>query len=470
MASGITKTDVDGAGAVPTDLTLGTGPRDQTENIIATNLPSVRPTIREVSSYGNSLISSQYKQNPIPGGGTVTGETGSSTDFKNDDSLREDTSHSDTLVPDDSSTFQVLHSLELPTASPSTTAAAPVPLLPHASSKTSYIFGSSLQVDSTPTNTGHTGAANNSNLPGAYTLDTLASSSEVFPETPWPTGSTVTLASSLSPLAHESTNGVEVNTKLGTIKDTIDPQHTQAGDANVIISPWSTEITAIPSHGSFSNIIATSDSRFRVGGVQAGQEAERVSSKSLTPSISNFLQPINGNTNKVTSEAAAPYFDQMHSAKSEPSIQPQWTRSSLTFGISMENERHTKNGTDCPSTTWAPETTPTDKVMQTGGTKQIPPATTGAGAACTTGRNKHSETTSSTGISDAISSASESHPVTKESVYLGVGVVSGAVCIFILCFTWARRRAKRRCIGIGHPENRELLRQDPNCSYMSISS
>lgn len=75
------------------------------------------------------------------------------------------------------------------------------------------------------------------------------------------------------------------------------------------------------------------------------------------------------------------------------------------------------------------------------------------------------------GDSDAVYQASQSLSVNKSSVFISVGVVSGALCVFLIVFGWARRWCKnRRTIMIAHAETQKLTPRDPNRSYFSLYS
>jgi hypothetical protein len=75
------------------------------------------------------------------------------------------------------------------------------------------------------------------------------------------------------------------------------------------------------------------------------------------------------------------------------------------------------------------------------------------------------------GGSDVVYQASQSHSVNKSSVFISVGVVSGALCVFLVVFGWARRWCKNKgTITIAHAETQKLTPRDPNRSYFSLYS
>lgn len=75
----------------------------------------------------------------------------------------------------------------------------------------------------------------------------------------------------------------------------------------------------------------------------------------------------------------------------------------------------------------------------------------------------------SSAISDSLSNTTTSHGVKKRSILISVGVVSVAVCLFVLIFEWSRRRNKRRgVIWIGFSPEPNCDAQDPSKSYFSI--
>ena len=75
----------------------------------------------------------------------------------------------------------------------------------------------------------------------------------------------------------------------------------------------------------------------------------------------------------------------------------------------------------------------------------------------------------SSGLSDSLSNTTTSHGVKKRSILISVGVVSAAICLFVLIFEWCRRRNKRRgVIWIGFSPEPNCDAQDPSKSYFSI--
>ncbi|GIJ84944.1 hypothetical protein Asppvi_003799 [Aspergillus pseudoviridinutans] len=72
---------------------------------------------------------------------------------------------------------------------------------------------------------------------------------------------------------------------------------------------------------------------------------------------------------------------------------------------------------------------------------------------------------------DAVYQASQSHSVNKSSVFISVGVVSGALCIFLIVFGWARHWCKSEgMIRTARAETQKLTPRDPNRSYFSLYS
>lgn len=72
---------------------------------------------------------------------------------------------------------------------------------------------------------------------------------------------------------------------------------------------------------------------------------------------------------------------------------------------------------------------------------------------------------------DALRDAAASHTVNKRGVLASIGAVSGAVCLFIAIFEWARRRiVARGTMQIRHMKTRDQRWRVPYRSYFSLDS
>ena len=72
---------------------------------------------------------------------------------------------------------------------------------------------------------------------------------------------------------------------------------------------------------------------------------------------------------------------------------------------------------------------------------------------------------------DALRDAAASHTVNKRGALASIGAVSGAVCLFIAIFEWARRRiVARGTMQIHQMKTRDRRSRDPNRSYFSLDS
>ena len=73
--------------------------------------------------------------------------------------------------------------------------------------------------------------------------------------------------------------------------------------------------------------------------------------------------------------------------------------------------------------------------------------------------------------SNALHDAAASYTVNKRSALVSIGVISGAACLSLAIFEWARRRSiGRGNIQVDHMKARNLRRRDPNRSYFSLDS
>ncbi|KAB8227888.1 uncharacterized protein BDW43DRAFT_316400 [Aspergillus alliaceus] len=73
--------------------------------------------------------------------------------------------------------------------------------------------------------------------------------------------------------------------------------------------------------------------------------------------------------------------------------------------------------------------------------------------------------------SPSVETSSGASGMKRRSIFIAIGVVSAAVCLFVLLFEWSRRRNKRKgIIWIGYPQNMSSQPRDPGRSHFSVDS
>ncbi|KAE8372675.1 hypothetical protein BDV26DRAFT_273701 [Aspergillus bertholletiae] len=73
--------------------------------------------------------------------------------------------------------------------------------------------------------------------------------------------------------------------------------------------------------------------------------------------------------------------------------------------------------------------------------------------------------------SPSMETFSSTSSVQKKSIFIAIGAVSAAVCLFVLLFEWSRRRNKRKgIIWIGYPQAMSSRPRDPDRSHFSVDS